>query len=441
MVQSSQWFLSYPLAGKPPLIYWFYAIFTPQGVDPLLIGRLISLVAGLGTVIVLMHVSTRNWGASVGRTAGLLYALSPIHIFYDGLALPESVLVLLFALLCSTLLDIDHRAGFWHVLQVSIIVGVSIWVKNTGLLYLLTALALYVYFWKCRLMTGYQFIASSLFMLFVTQLIIFPLLTHKEFSHVLAFQSLYALTPKEITHLPLSVWFANLRDMLLVFAAYVSPVLLLTGTLAIFYKRFDDRTNALKVILLVTSVLLILTGRTLHSRYTVFVSVPLILLSAPILKNYKKLFIATIATMGTASSLLSLNTPQFFHIFPQIGALAADTYQYVDGWPSGYGVMEALAYVDTHRGTRQSFVGVRRDGGNPEDAVMLYAPRLHGLAVNFLDPIMDDFSGIVRTYATMPMYFITRNGQYGYLQPNLTLLTRFSKPYGNESVEVLRFQP
>ena len=140
--------------------------------------------------------------------------------------------------------------------------------------------------------------------------------------------------------------------------------------------------------------------------------------------------------MGLLSTKLLVDPVGFFHLFPQFWVYAGETAQYIDGWSSGYGVREALAFVDAHRSGMPALIGLRWDSGNPEDAVLLYAPALPGLTVRFLDSRVNDLATVLAQFHDRKQYFITRKGQQGEPGSRLKLLARFSKPYGDEAVEV-----
>lgn len=63
--------------------------------------------------------------------------------------------------------------------------------------------------------------------------------------------------------------------------------------------------------------------------------------------------------------------PQFVYkmtvIFP---AVHEDLSQYMEGWPSGFGVKQAISFIKKNYSTKRKIVVVRRDSGNPESAVI-----------------------------------------------------------------------
>lgn len=79
--------------GKQPLYMWVLMFFVRHFSDPLFIGRLLSVVSGIGTLIgvfALSFILFRSKKASV--IAALIWAVSPFGLFFDRLALVDSML-------------------------------------------------------------------------------------------------------------------------------------------------------------------------------------------------------------------------------------------------------------------------------------------------------------------------------------------------------------
>ncbi len=87
--EPSQLFLSL-IDGKPPLSYWVYAIFVGLIPNPVWATRLVSVLVGLLSMIVLGHLARRLFGSSVVPASLTFYLLCPFFMFYDRMALTES---------------------------------------------------------------------------------------------------------------------------------------------------------------------------------------------------------------------------------------------------------------------------------------------------------------------------------------------------------------
>lgn len=82
--------------GKQPLFMWFLMFMIERFSDPLFIGRLISVIAGLGTsigIFALTYVLFKN--KLVSLIAAFVYVLSPFTVFFDRMALVDALLTML----------------------------------------------------------------------------------------------------------------------------------------------------------------------------------------------------------------------------------------------------------------------------------------------------------------------------------------------------------
>lgn len=79
--------------GKQPLYMWILMFFVRHFSDPLFIGRLLSAVSGIGTLLGIFALSFLLFGSKkVSLVAALIWAISPFGLFFDRLALVDSML-------------------------------------------------------------------------------------------------------------------------------------------------------------------------------------------------------------------------------------------------------------------------------------------------------------------------------------------------------------
>ena len=79
--------------GKQPLYMWMVIPFFKVIKDPLLAGRFLSVIMGMGTLVgvfLLTYLLFKNKKAAA--VAGLVYAISPFSVFFDRMALVDSML-------------------------------------------------------------------------------------------------------------------------------------------------------------------------------------------------------------------------------------------------------------------------------------------------------------------------------------------------------------
>ncbi|NTV63869.1 MAG: phospholipid carrier-dependent glycosyltransferase, partial [Oscillochloris sp.] len=104
--------------------------------DPLLPARLLSVLCGLGTVLVMIQIGRQLACPGCGMLAGLLYALSPLAQIHDRLAISDSMLTMVGAglLLVSVRYATNEQADRGQALGIGALLGTAALVKLTGIL-------------------------------------------------------------------------------------------------------------------------------------------------------------------------------------------------------------------------------------------------------------------------------------------------------------------
>jgi len=115
VMQSESTLRFLPLSdGKQPLFMWSVIPFLKVFSDPLIAGRTVSIITGLASLIgifTLAQILFKNKRVSI--IASLLYAVSPFSVFFDRMALVDSMLTmfgiwaLVFGILTSKTLRLD----------------------------------------------------------------------------------------------------------------------------------------------------------------------------------------------------------------------------------------------------------------------------------------------------------------------------------------------
>lgn len=423
-----QRFYSVAHSGKQPLVYWLFGLFNRFVEEPLLAARFVSIGFGFITLLVLYVLVWRTGSRRSPLIVGLLYIVCPLAIFFDRLALVDSALTMLYAALCFILVAIPERQWVKKAALLGVLIGTSLWIKSTGLLFMVASITV-MFFMKLRnalLMIAIIIISASI--------IISPLAFRPEVHRVFEMTSEYVVTSGEFFQSLGNRVLNNVVSFILVYIGYVSPFVLFS----VFFMKWSRVTRILLWMVIVPTVLVILISRSIHGRYVFFTLPPLLAIASVFLSQHKKLLIMTLATMAMVSAILIVDPVKYFHLFPKFSVFGTESWQYVDGWPSGYGVREALSYVDVSRGVALAFIAVRWDSGNPEDAVLLYGPRTPNMAVGHLDERLSTYQTIKEASGIMPMYLITRAGQLGNFRGKRVLLKRFPKPGGEDPVEVYK---
>lgn len=100
--------------GKQPLFMWMMIPFLKVITDPLLAGRILSVFSGLGTLFGVFLLTNKLFGKKPALFASFLYAISPFTVFFDRMALVDSMLAmfgvwsLYFGVLTAQTLRLDY---------------------------------------------------------------------------------------------------------------------------------------------------------------------------------------------------------------------------------------------------------------------------------------------------------------------------------------------
>lgn len=415
-------------SGKQPLLYWIYGISWQLVGNPLLAGRIVSVFIGLTTV----------WAVYLlgGWIAGILFITAPLFIFFDRLALVDNALAALFAWQLVLLVRLEKRNAIRTAVLVGILVGVSLWIKSTGFLFALVAGLEFVFLWYSQKRARSIAVALLVFIA-VAGNIGFPLFFRPEYVHIFQMASEYTYTVKELFAQNFGNLSGNVLHAVLDYAGYVSPLIVLAFVLSV-RSIVTQKRRVLFTSWLLAFIVVVVFGRNIHARYILFTAIPVIVLSSFALSTRKILLGVTVALMSVLSAILIIDTPMFFHLFPT-AQLRAESYAYVDGWSSGYGVKEVLAAIDADRHGEQALVAVRWDSGNPEDAMFVYTKGNPQITTKYLDPrLPKEAYKVLDASARGRVYFVTRQGQYNGFERYLTPLGQFSKPGGKEKIELFR---
>ena len=440
-VETPMHFYTLAVGGKQPLLFWLDGILANIIPDPLMAGRLPSLLFGFLTLTGIFLLTRMVASRETAAFAAFIYAVSPISILFDGMAIHDAALACLFCWVCYFLLRLGKGFSWSGMVAIAICIGIGLWTKTTALLFLFISCFVAAILWRMKKISLQEALVLCLVWVGVSILIVLPLLYRPEFSGVVRMQSQYSLTVSDILRFPISTWYLNIRDSFLIYVGFLSPLALAAPIILLYKRNYTQGVRVLIMIFVITLFFLLLTAKSLHSRYLLFSTIPLYPLFALIKERLPKIFLASLIIILGLGFLLSFSPSTFFHLFPNKWIYSFERFQYVDGWPSGYGVGDALHYVDSIRHGEPAFIGVRWDAGNPEDTVLLYAPKLRNVISTFFDPKMEEFPQVVAEMKNRPIYFITRTAQRAGMDDNLTFLTRFYKPDGGESVEVYQYHP
>jgi hypothetical protein len=435
------------------------AIFRWLSTDPLLAARLALVFTGTLSMLGLYVVGKQLYSRRIGAMAALLYIISPLMLFHDRMVLADvlvntcGIYTLLFGLIYL------RRGGLKYAVGLGVAMGLGMLSKLTGVFLLFTPLAV------CALVIGMKTsrLARRLALpYFVAGLVISPVLLHPMRAKALTDIGLVGVQTLGISTASewLEVVTRNLTAVLSQVGAYITtPVLLMCGLSLLLILLLRNREGGLLWVLGVLPVLA-LAGSSrgfLPPRYFLFATSPLLICAAwcieqvsrgvnwladrvPMLSERRLSPIRNPVVMGTllvaGLSLSSVRLDYYILADPSRAPLPpVDKEQYITGWPSGYGIPEAVGWLEKQSVHKQIQVVA---SGSAMWALRMYLdedPRITIVEQNIGEAV----SSIDRSSETFFVANPPWDRDFAVLNPGAKLLARYPKPGGQSAIEIYSF--
>jgi hypothetical protein len=332
------------------LTIWLGALVSPWAGDLVRANRLVSVAIGLATLLATFALARRLYGERVAFVAGLFYVLCPFTLFYDRMALTEAGLSALGALVLLLALRLAEEGRAWDAVLTGLALTLAVLVKAIGVLLIPVPLVALVVLGRLRERAGTLAYAAGL-----------PLTAwalHRFVANSNAQHLAQLFTGGG------GVFAARLASALGEGAAWLwtwwtGPLALLgiAGAALAVYRR--DRAGLLLALLAAYPLVAfsaLLTWR--MPRYLLPAAVPLLVLASATLERLASRLAellrieggAARAGLAAATALAALvpalSLDRALWTDPAQAALPGpDRFQYVLGWPSGYGVRDTERLV------------------------------------------------------------------------------------------------
>ncbi|PYQ54563.1 MAG: hypothetical protein DMF78_05405, partial [Acidobacteria bacterium] len=370
--------LRLPFISGRGLSVWLLAAIAPHAEDPLRAGRLLTVAVGLVTMVACHRLAERAWGdRRVADVAALCYIACPFTLFYDRMVLTDSFLACFTALTLLVSLGVatEPRTRTGVVLGLVVALGI----RARAIRPLLAAYAVAI------AISGY------------------PLWLF--FRKTDELSSAMGVRDNETSFTGNAA--ANLRLAAEWLWTYWTPglaALALVGLVAALRRREPARPSLLLAAVAVApTVAFVAVSEIWYPRYLLFTTVPMLPLAAAGLvwiidglAGAARLGSGTAALAGAAALLAVLAPALRFDLAlwtdpAQAPLSSLDRFQYVTGWPSGYGLRDSVAFLARERARHPSGLLVVTPGpSTTASAVRLLSTRDPAVDVRYVDPAGPD---------------------------------------------------
>ena len=358
--------------GKQPLYMWVLMFLIKFFENPLYAGRLISVFTGMGSLFGIFTLSYLLFKSKkVSILASLIYALSPFAVFFDRMALVDSMLSMfgiwtgVFGILTAKYkrLDLAMLTGF--------MLGFVALTKSPAIFIAL----LLPSFWLLSNLSSIWILGATYFIAFGMYNILrlgpnFDLLSSRTADYVLPISHFWTNTLDPlIPHLKdFVVWLSSIGPMAII------PLMIL-GVYAGLSKHFKE-TLIMILWIAIPVVVQAELGVTFTARYVYFAIPYLFILASLVMlievSWLKKIVYGLIALFIIQSSIFS------FHLLtnPEKANLSrGERSGYLEEWTAGQGIKEISEYLineESKNSGKQIVVGTEGYFGTLPDGLQIY---------------------------------------------------------------------
>lgn len=432
--------------GKQPMFVWWDMIFMRFIHDPLLAGRLVSVVTGAGTVIGLFFVGREifknKW---VGILSAALYIIYPFGLVYDRMSLYDSMVGMFTVWSLYFLIILVRNPRAWVAFLLGLVLGGGMLTKTSAFFsWYLMPVTLFLFDWekKDRWMRLGRYIAFAVLAIGLANMY-YSVLRLSPFFHIINDKNDIFVYPinKWLQH-PFTFFFGNMSGLWNWFSAYFTyPIMLLAVGGIVVRKQYREKL-VLLTYFAAPFLLLALFGRVLYPRFILFMTLNLLPLVALFLvwafTRFKKpllwvLFVLVFFAMWTRADFLILTD------FAHAPIADSDLSQYINNWPAGGGIKETIAYLGNQAKTKKIFVASEGTFGSlPTYAVQIYLGDNKNVEKEGIWPVPDQIPpDILAKAKKMDTYMIFYQIPTKPLWP-LTLVAQYRKGVGNSYLRLYK---
>lgn len=337
--------------GKQPLFVWLTMIAMRIISDPVTAGRIISVLVGAGSILGLIFggkLLFQKW--QIGIIAGFLYLISPFAMVYDRIALMDGLLgmLMIWTLIMEILLVKNLRLDV--ALLLGGFMGFAMLTKTSGFisLYLLPfSLVLFDFNKEEKLKRLGKWLCLVLISCLISQMI-YSVLRLSPFFHMISQKDATFVYPlSEWLKHPFTFFNGNLLGLWSWIIGYLSWPLVATIFVSFLAMKFLKEKLLIFSWFIIPFIGLALFGKVIYPRFVFFMTVPLLLLSAETLDKINTVLKKKTLTIFLMVVLFIVPLKTDYELFvnpTQAQIPDADSHQYFNDWPSGWGIKESVNF-------------------------------------------------------------------------------------------------
>lgn len=424
--------------GKQPLFMWTTIPFFKISSDPLVAGRLVSVVSGFGTFLGIGFLVWLIFGdLLIVSLSMLVYAILPFSVFFDRMALADSMLAMfgIWSLALSILFAKTRKLD--HAMLLGFAIGGGLLTKSPAIIFYVWLVLSLLFFSKSqgsKTRSLGNLLIGLVAVVVISQMMYGILRLGPAFNMIGARNQDYLFTWKEVLGHPLNPLIGNLKTTATWFWLLFSPTLLIS----LIFGLIPKKTRTLSLFLILISFIPLIAqasiAKVYTSRYVLFAVLSLI----PVIGFGLNWLVTRKGILIKLSSVILLVVPFVFSILcvfaPTKAPLSYDMHTgYLEEWTAGWGQKEVANYlIDQESKGERVVVFTEGYFGTLPDGLQIYTEGHKNITVVGSSPKVNNLpEGLVNTTPENKRYFVI-NKSRNFLQPaileKLKLIKEYPKP-------------
>ncbi len=433
--------------GKQPLFIWLTYPFVKFMNDPLIAGRLVSVLAGLTTMIFLYLLTNEIFkNRRISFLSAILYITFPFAAVYDRLALMDSLLATTFISTLYFQLKLIKQLNIKNAMLAGVMMGLGLLTKSSAIFFIILAPFSLMFLKEKKKTAVLQW--SKLFGLAATiALAISSILFTSPLRGMINMKNeVFVYTLPEFLQNPLSPLQTNLPQLLSYFPPYFGIIWIIIIIIGLFMgiKKKEWRILYLFLIFFIPFFALTVFGRLVYPRFIFFMILPLLPIIAYtsfMLMQGLKNPLAKITLIFIISVYPLVNS--FYILFqPTAASLPSiESEQLLNSWPAGYGVKEVVTYITKQSKTEKVYLATEGTQGLFPYALELYFVGNNNVAVKGYWPVKDIPDEVREKARDQKTYFIYKDTLHPTTQINTKEVLKVRRGIGNNYLTLLEIYP
>lgn len=426
--------------GKTPLFMWTMIPMFKLVPDPLIAGRLLAVFSGFGTLVGVLVLGWYFINRRVGLWSAFLVAAIPYMIFFDRMALVDSMLTAfgIWAVVLSLLMVKFQRLDL--AMFLGFCLGGSMLTKTPGYFnVLMSPLALITFPWKktSKLWTRIKILLLSMSAILIAMFVYNLLRLGPGFSSLSSRNNDYVHPLSRLWEIPFDPLISHFRDMaewFPIWLGWLVIVLVVIGMARIVIKKDLIGMVVLGwavVPLLVEAALL----KTFTTRYILF-SIPLLLVVAAygidwLAHKFSNVFVVIIVAIILTQSLWFVYLTQ---TDPANAPIPRESRRgYFEDWTSGYGLREVASILEQESRGKKILIGTGGTFGTLPDGLRIYFDKNPNAA--FASGNDFYYKELLSNAGNVETYFVVNSDKLMPVPTGLELIKSFPKAEGSEPIK------